>query len=772
MSTRHDARLAPVAGGAWVAALMATGGSSTGTVVGYLTLSLGAAVALVAVTSMATARRINAYTAELMRAGAAVCVLMGTVGAIVATVAGTKHHSYTAQGDQLIAVGATDAWIKVEGQGTPIRGFDGTERWRTAATVTAWRPHCSGDRQCEPWQGAHIPVTVVLDTRLSRGAHAHITGRWDESDWAPQVAISWQAQHIRDGPQGTLSAWRERFAEATQALSPQVRGLVQGMAVGNTSDMPESQEHHMRVAGLAHLTAVSGAHFAILVMTSASVLGAVRAPRMVRGAAVLVMAVTFAAVVGPDPSVVRALAMACAVSLALVWGRPARGLAALLVGVTVLLIIDPWLARSLGFAMSVLAVAAIVLWSPRIAAMAAGVVTPGLARVLSIPIAAQAAVTPLLVVMEPAIGPYAVLANLVAGVVVLPTMLACAATLALAAFSVPLATVLAPVAGFFASGIAYVARVAAQAPGAWIPWPADVPGIALAAGVTILMILVTVRMRLQYRLVAAIVAISLAGAATSYAHPARQAVPSDWDVAACDVGQGDMLLLRAGPGAAVVIDTGPPDSGAAECLLRHRIGRVPLLVLTHPHLDHDGAVADVIRVAEVDEAWVSHTGADADAAALVAAAGADVSVPTSGQTLYVGEAALEVVSVLHEQEDHGENDASVIVRAQVSDTSVIALGDLEDAGQQSLLAQLDGDGPVDVVKVAHHGSARQLPALAQALGAQVALISAGADNRHGHPTSSALDLYAKHGAQILRTDTCGDLHVGTVSGQLRWSMCP
>lgn len=772
MSTRHDARLAPVAGGAWVAALVATGGSSTGAVVGFLTVTLGAGVALLAVTSTARARRMSSYAAELVRAGAAVCLLMGTVGALVATVAGVKHHSHTTRGDQLVAAGATDAWITVEGQGASMRGFDGSERWRVVATVTAWRPHCTGDRQCEPWQAARVPVTVVLDSRLSRGVHAQITGNWDESDWAPQVAMSWQAQHIRDGPQGTLSAWRERFAEATQALSPQVRGLVQGMAVGDTSDMPESQERHMRVAGLAHLTAVSGAHFAILVMTSASVLGAMRAPRVVRGAAVLVMAVTFAAVVGPDPSVVRALAMACAVSLALVWGRPARGLAALLVGVTVLLIIDPWLARSLGFAMSVLAVAAIVLWSPRIAAMAAGVVTPGLARVLSIPIAAQAAVTPLLIVMEPGIGPYAVLANLIAGLVVLPTMLACAATLAAAAVSVPLAALLAPVAGFFANGIAYVARVTAQAPGAWIPWPAEVPGIALATGVTALMILITVRMRLQYRLAAGILAISLIGAATSYADPARAEVPADWHVAACDVGQGDMLLLRAGPNSAVVVDTGPPDQGAEDCLRRHRIGRVPLLVLTHPHLDHDGAVADVAQVARIDQAWVSRDGWGGSAAAVAQAAGAEVRVPAAGERFDAGDVSVTVVSDRHEEIDQGENDASIIVRAQASDTSVMALGDLEVAGQRALLARLDVAEPIDVVKVAHHGSAQQFPALIEALGARVALVSAGADNRHGHPAPSALELYGDNGAAVLRTDTCGDLHVGTVSGQLRWSQCP
>lgn len=772
MSTRHDARLAPVAGGAWVAALLATGGAVSGAAWASLVLALVAAGALMLVSSRSLTRRILPRVTQLIRPIAAVCLLMGVAGALVAVGAGARSDAYASQGTQLVASGKTDAWITVDSQAASMRTLSGDERWRVAATVTAWRPHCAPRTSCEPWRASQAPVTVVVDTPLARGARALIQGTWDHSDRLPQVAISWQAHHVHDGPSGVLVQWRERFTHATGSLPSHTRGLVRGMAVGDTSAMPQAQVQHMRVSGLAHLTAVSGAHFAILVMTCASVLGALRAPRVVRALAVFAMAATFAAIVGPDPSVVRALAMACAVALAIAWGRPARGLAALLVGVTVLLIIDPWLARSLGFAMSALAVAAIVLWAPRIAAMAALVVTPGLARVLSIPIAAQAAVTPLLIVMEPGIGPYAVPANLVAGLAVLPTMLACAATLALAAISVPLASLLAPIAGLCASAIAHVAHIGAGAPRAWIPWPAQALGITLAALVTALMMLVTVHMRPQYRIVAAILAISLIGAGTSYADPARDAVPAEWQVAACDVGQGDMLLLRAGPSSAVVIDTGPPDSGAGECLRRHRIGHVPLLVLTHPHLDHDGAVADVTQVATVDHAWVSEAGWGGAAATQAQQTGATVSVPHAGERLEVGDVTIEVLSELHEDAQLGENDASVIVWATVGHTSVVALGDLELTGQRALLTHVSDLAPVDVVKVAHHGSAQQLPALAEALNPTVALFSAGADNRHGHPAAGALELYGQHSTAVLRTDTCGDLHIAHTNGELRWSRCP
>lgn len=766
MSTRHDARLAPVVAGAWVAALVATGGAATGAAIGALVVAVAGAVMLVVLRTARVGPR------AVLQASVAVCLLAGAAGVATAAVAGTRVSVETTQAQALVTAGATDAWVTIDGQPAPMRAFDGSERWRAKATVTAWRPACTPPAHCEPWNASHTPVVAVLDDSPQRGDVIQVGATWTESDRPPQQAIAWEARYQASGPASSLVEWRQRFAAATSQLPAESRGLVRGMAVGDTSAMPQQQEEHMRVAGLAHLTAVSGAHFAILVMTCVAVLGALRAPRAIRALAVLVTAGVFAAVVGPESSVLRAFAMACAVALALAWGRPARGCAALLVGVTVLLVIDPWLARSIGFAMSVFAVAAIVLWSPRIAAMAARIVTPGFARVAAIPIAAQAIVTPLLVVMEPGIGPYAVVANLAAGVVVLPTMLTCALTLALAAISVSLASLVAPVAGFFASGIALVARISAQAPGAWLQWPAGTLGVVLAAAITLALIFATVRVRLQYRVVATIMAIALTGAGMSGADPARAQVPDDWDVAACDIGQGDMLLLRAGPDAAVVIDTGPPDSGAGECLRRHRIGHVPLLVLTHPHLDHDGAVPDVLRVADVDQAWVSHTGIDGVAAALVAGNGGTVSVPHTGERFAVGDVVVEAVSELHLDANQGENDSSVIVRAQVGDTSVIALGDLEVAGQRALLNVLGGDAAVDVVKVAHHGSAQQLPALVERLAATVALVSVGADNRHNHPTASALELYGTYAQAVLRTDTCGDVHVSATAGELRWSECP
>src|SRR5690606_104039 len=104
--------------------------------------------------------------------------------------------------------------------------------------------------------------------------------------------------------------------------------------------------------------------------------------------AALVMA-GFAVLVFPEPSVLRALTMAMAVCAALWWGRPAQALPALAAGVVLLVCVEPYLAHSYGFALSVTAVAAIVLWAPILAARLAAWLTPSLASLISVPLAAQ-----------------------------------------------------------------------------------------------------------------------------------------------------------------------------------------------------------------------------------------------------------------------------------------------------------------------------------------------------------------------------------------------
>ena len=123
--------------------------------------------------------------------------------------------------------------------------------------------------------------------------------------------------------------------------------------------------------------------------------------------------------------------------------------------------------------------------------------------------------------------------------------------------------------------------------------------------------------------------------------------------------------------------------------------------------------------------------------------------------------------------DGGANDASIALRVVTPWLTLVALGDLEAGGQETLdrtLRARAGDPSVDVVKVAHHGSRVQSARLAATLSPAVAIVSSG-ENTYGHPTQEALDLYAGVGAAVLRTDRCGTFALVVRDGALAVAGC-
>ncbi len=258
-------------------------------------------------------------------------------------------------------------------------------------------------------------------------------------------------------------------------------------------------------------------------------------------------------------------------------------------------------------------------------------------------------------------------------------------------------------------------------------------------------------------------------------------------MAACDVGQGQALVVRTGPDAAVVVDAGPDPDLVDRCLDDLGVVRVELLALTHFHADHVAGLPGVLRGRAVGAVLVSPLAAPEAGAREVgeelAAAGLAASAPPPGTVLVVGPAAAQVVvEVLGpvppydasgaagaDDPDEAANDASLVLHVRTPTTTLLATGDAEPPAQRALLGALRGRPdllPVDVVSLAHHGSARQEPALYELVDARVVLVSAGRDNDYGHPAPASLELASRTGALVARTDLCGSLAVGTSGGGL------
>src|SRR5690606_31929921 len=203
------------------------------------------------------------------------------------------------------------------------------------------------------------------------------------------------------------------------------------------------------------------------------------APLLLRIGVAAVTLLGFVVLVTPEPSVLRAAVMAGVALGAVALGRPALGVPVLCAAVLVLLIADPWLARSYGFALSALATAGLLLLAGPLAGALTRVLPGWLATVLSIPLAAQLACQPVILLLDPALPLYGVPANLLAAPAApVATVLGLIACL-VGPLVPPLGSVLAGLAWLPSSWIAAVATLFAALPGARGIWPGGLLGVAL-----------------------------------------------------------------------------------------------------------------------------------------------------------------------------------------------------------------------------------------------------------------------------------------------------
>lgn len=604
------------------------------------------------------------------------------------------------------------------------------------------------------------------------------------------------------GPRELIGAYAAALRAGLASSAEQLgcAELVPGFAVGDTSLVSAETDQAMLVSSLTHLTAVSGSNISLVVaavLFAASHLGAGRRARIMLGAVGLTV---FVLLVGPDASVQRAAVMAAVVLISDFGGKRAVSLPALGAAMLVLLLADPWQALQAGFALSVAATAGILLLAPTLReALSRIPYLPGwLALPVALALAAQIACGPLLLLLRPGLPAGGVIANVLAapaapvgtglGVVAL-------VLLPLGPAGAWLGEAALRGAGLAARWVEATAQVIADLPFATLPWPGGWPGALLLAAVEAALIaawmLRTGRISLlgiraarrapwkgkpqqpsRLRLAVALLAGSAIGVllAVTVAGPlaSRAATPRDWAVVACDVGQGDAILMRdpAAPGEVMLIDTGDDPELLSACLDRFGVSRIALLVLTHDDRDHVGALASIVPL--VDAALIAPDTAEDRGDRTVRR-----TLDRAGIPYVLGEAGLEggplglhwrVLAPREGTVPTDTNASSLVLHLRAGELDVLALGDT-GAEEHRALLRGETDLEADVLKVAHHGSGDQDPELIEATGATYGLISVGADNGYGHPARETLDALAAAGTAVLRTDEHGSIAISLRDGR-------
>ena len=305
-----------------------------------------------------------------------------------------------------------------------------------------------------------------------------------------------------------------------------------------------------------------------------------------------------------------------------------------------------------------------------------------------------------------------------------------------------------------------VAHGAAKVPFAAL-YPENGYLIAAAVFLYALVLLLALRpgtVRLWHALAAAVVVTGCCMALSC----ADAALPAS-SFAMLDVGQGQCLVSRTG-GSVTVIDCGGAEDASGETAARYLLARgmprVDRLILTHFDADHCNGVRQLLRRVQVDTLYIPELSPSSRLRTqiLLAAAEAGTSIRYVTQDLVLPQegGSLTIFAPTGEKD---EENAGLCVLAACEKYDILITGDLTAQAEYRLLS-LHTLPQAAVLVAGHHGAATSTSgALLRAVRPEAVFISAGADNRFGHPAAQTLARIRQSGAAVYRTDLSGTITI-------------
>ena len=600
------------------------------------------------------------------------------------------------------------------------------------------------------------------------------------------------------------TALRDQSAQ-TIGYAPE---LLPGLILGDRSQQTDETDNAMKVAGLSHLSAVSGAHTSLVASAATLLFRSLRLPRPLVIAAFLATLLLFVQIVGMQPSILRAAIMGAIGAWALFFGRGAQALPLLSLSTVVNLSIWPELIHEVGFQLSVAATAGIVLGAQPLerwlykhfAAFLPDFLARFLSASLSISATAQLACQPILLTFVDYVSTYSLVANLVATpllpFITVPGTVAAGLTVVAPSLSQIIFHVVAGP----ATAVGWIATALVGLPAARLPWPEGIAStwlIILHWGASAIILVRLLRRQreskppvkvlnaapIRQRLLAkldrhlhlsnltqsVIVVIAVVAHVAVFWPSKSTGIDDQWDIIGCDVGQGDMFLVRTGVDSAMVIDAGPDAALAQQCLAQANISSIDVLVVTHLHADHYGgaeAIIDTIRPNQV----IYSTGTDPSYSPDTAGLPEQAQQANASTVQVIDHAALDEshsvqlrwTVVAANAQSASENNASVVLFIEIYRQGQIVkalfTGDLEEDEAARLLEQNRVPADVDILKVGHHGAQNGGLEMLEHTSPKIALIGVGEDNTYGHPHKDVLATLETN-TRILRTDESGTFSV-------------
>jgi competence protein ComEC len=614
--------------------------------------------------------------------------------------------------------------------------------------------------------GKTPPIGAILElsAQVELPAGPSASG-FDQRAWLARQGIhvvlrasSWRRVGQRGGIGGFGDRLRERLAhDLALGLSGERRGLVLGFVLGEDEGLSPGLRQSFRRSGLYHLLAVSGQNIAFLVAGVLAFAWLCGIPKRFGEVLALATIAAYVLVVGWQPSVIRAAVAGALASLAWLAARPRDRWYFLLLGALTLLIWNPRSVFDPGFQLSFAAVIAIFVMVRPLERLLEKTRLPAFLRpAIAVSLGCTLMTTPIMVFQFGKVPVYGVLANVMVEPVVPFVLFLGLACALVAPLAFPAAQALAFLNGLLGAYIAFWARLVGALPGAQVGRAHVLRLLPIVFLLAIWPFLFKPRLP-RLLMLALITLIPLWGWQHRPQFQLFPAAPNGLRITFLDVGEGDSTLLQTRKGA-VLFDAGPPEANVAGQLRRLGVRRIEALVLSHPHRDHIGGAAEVLRRLDVGLVLDSGiSGGDNEEKVARAEArkrGVSIRLARAGEDLRLGDLDLHILWPTGNGVSSAGGDANesaIVAVASYGSTDVLLPADAESPLTLPRVTQ-----PIEVLKVAHHGSADDgLAQLLERAQPQIAVISVG-DNDYGHPTPSTLAALAEvPGLSVFRTDLSG-----------------
>lgn len=666
-------------------------------------------------------------------------------------------------------------------------------------TITSWSVETDGSRLILlSTPDGRLGLLAPAGSEPEVGRRLRATGR---SEAVPEWRSDWFERHgvrsvvaarrveftgqERGGISGAVDSVRINAEESLGVgMRPVESALARGFVLGQDQTIPSATEDEFRRSGLSHLLAVSGQNvvlLSILAWPFLAMIGLGLRGRLVATAGLIAF---YVLVTGAGPSIQRAGIMGLVALSAGLAGRPAIRLHSLLLAAVSTLAINPLSVGDPGWLLSFAATAGIMAWALPLARTlgawaGAGEIKRSLVEAVAVTTSATLATAPLGAAIFGTFSLAALPANLAVLPAVAPAMWLGMLSASLGqlseGFTVPFNWVNARCLGFIEQvANSFSAPSWATVQVEWFPPAMVVASWLVTAALVFSMRSYSLRRdglgagrRLRAPFVVAGVLLSSLLLIPALFHATGGGGPNRelrrLAVCALDIGQGDAILLDPpGPDAALV-DTGPPGNDVLTLLRERGVSSLTSLILTHDQSDHTGMAAALMGSLPVQELVFGSLDGSLKQQAIFS--GVELRKIAEGGEIRVGQdlrlSVLWPPRALLSGAAGDPNDRALVLLASWHHFTALLPADAESGS-----VPIDA-GPVDLLKVSHHGSEDPgLDSLLEHSAPKLAVISVGEENPYGHPTDRTLSSLSDHQVPTLRTDLDGS--VGATVGLRSW----